>query len=131
MPTTTIEIRRTYSPEQEARIVEAVQAALVEGFKIPIEDRCVRLIAHEPHRFISPTKKSPAELFTLVTVTAFSGRSPDAKRALYQAIVRRLGDEGIPSNCITITLLEVPRENWGLAGGQMASEMDLGFKVDV
>ncbi len=28
-------------------------------------------------------------------------------------------------------LNEVERENWGLRGGQPASEIDLGFKVDV
>ena len=131
MPGTTIEVRRPYSPEQEIRILEAVQAALIEGFKIPPEDRCVRLISYEPHRFLCSPKKSQPDRYTLVTVTAFSGRSAEAKRNLYQAIVRRLSEEGIPKDCVTIVLVEVPRENWGLAGGQMASEIDLGFKVDV
>jgi phenylpyruvate tautomerase PptA (4-oxalocrotonate tautomerase family) len=131
MPSTLVEVRRQYAPEQEARIIEAVQAALVEGFKIPVEDRCVRLITHEPHRFIASPKKSQPEFYTLVTVSAFSGRSVDAKRNLYQAIVRRLAEEGIPRDCVTIMLVEIPRENWGLAGGQVASEIDLGFKVDV
>ena len=29
------------------------------------------------------------------------------------------------------TLIEVPPENWGLRGGMPASEIDLGFKIDV
>jgi len=41
---TVIEVRRSYPPEQATSIVEAVHAALVEGFKIPDEDRCVRLV---------------------------------------------------------------------------------------
>ena len=131
MPSTTIEVRRKYSQEHAVRLIEAVQSALVEGFKIPPEDRCVRIISHEPHHFICSPKKSQPDLYTLVTVTAFSGRSLDAKRNLYQAIVRRLSEEGIPKDCVTITLVEVPLENWGLAGGKMASEIDLGFKVDV
>jgi phenylpyruvate tautomerase PptA (4-oxalocrotonate tautomerase family) len=131
MPSTLIEVRRAYSPEQEVQLIEAVQAALVEGFKIPVEDRCVRLIAYEPHRFIHPPRLSRPESYTLVTVTAFAGRSIEAKRQLYRRIVERLGELDIPADHITITLNEVERENWGLRGGVPASEIDLGFKVDV
>src|SRR5688572_18812479 len=89
MPSTVVEVRRAYSPEEEVAIIEAVHAALVEGFEIPSEDRCVRLVVHEPHRFIcSPARRDPAR-YTVVTVTAFAGRSLDAKRKLYRGIVRR------------------------------------------
>jgi phenylpyruvate tautomerase PptA (4-oxalocrotonate tautomerase family) len=131
MPSTIIEVRRSYSPKQEDQIVEAVQAALIEGFKIPPDDRCVRLLTHEPHRFIVPPAKSQPDFYTLVTVSAFSGRSLEAKRNLYQAMVRRLGEVGIPADHIKIMLNEIPRENWGLAGGKPGSEIDLGFKVEV
>jgi phenylpyruvate tautomerase PptA (4-oxalocrotonate tautomerase family) len=131
MPSTVIEVRRPYSPEQEARILEAVHAALVEGFKIPEEDRCVRLVTHEPHRFICSPKRTQPELYTIVTVTAFAGRSLDAKRNLYRGIVDRLHELGIPRDHVKIILVEVPRENWGLAGGKPASEIDLGFDVEV
>ena len=131
MPSTIIEVRRQYSPEDETRLIEAVQAALVEGFKIPAADRCVRLVTHEPHRFICSPKRTQPELYTLVTVTAFSGRSLDAKRNLYRAVVQRLEEVGIPPDHVKIMLLELPRENWGLAGGKPGSEIDLGFKVEV
>ena len=32
---------------------------------------------------------------------------------------------------ITIVLHEVPTQNWGIRGGQPASEVDLGFEVKV
>lgn len=89
MPSTVVEVRNQYSPDQEVKIIEAVQSALVESFKIPPDDRCVRIVAHEPHRFIFPPNKSKPELYTLVTVSAFLGRSIEAKRNLYQSIVRR------------------------------------------
>ena len=38
MPVTTVQVRTTYTPEQELAIIEAVQTALVEGFKIPLRD---------------------------------------------------------------------------------------------
>src|SRR5690606_7708390 len=131
MPSTVIEVRRTYSPEQETRIVEAVHAALVDGFKIPPEDRCVRLITYEPHRFICSTKLSQPERYTVVTVTAFAGRSLEAKRDLYRGIVERLSELEIPPSHVKIILNEVPRENWGLSGGKPASEIELNFKVEV
>ena len=54
-----------------------------------------------------------------------------AKRALYQAIVRNLAVLDVPPLDIKITLIETPPENWGVRGGMPASEIDLGFKIDV
>ncbi len=131
MPSTTIEIRRNYTPEQEIQIIEAVQSALVEGFKIPPEDRCVRLVVHEPHRFIALSRLSQPDRYTVISVNAFLGRSLEAKRNLYQAIVNRLAPLGIPPDHTKIMLIEIPRENWGLAGGKPASEIELNFKIEV
>jgi phenylpyruvate tautomerase PptA (4-oxalocrotonate tautomerase family) len=131
MPSTIVEVRRNYTAEQEIQIIEAVQAALVEGFKIPEGDRCVRLVVHEPHRFITPARLSQPDRYTVVTVSAFLGRSLEAKRNLYQGIVHRLADLGIPPDHVKIMLNEIAKENWGLRGGVPASEIDLGFKVDV
>jgi phenylpyruvate tautomerase PptA (4-oxalocrotonate tautomerase family) len=38
---------------------------------------------------------------------------------------------GISSKNVFIILHEEPLDNWGIAGGRPASEVDLGFKVDV
>jgi len=54
-----------------------------------------------------------------------------AKRALHQAIVRNLAALDVPPPDIKITLIETPAENWGLRDGMPASEIDLGFKIDV
>jgi phenylpyruvate tautomerase PptA (4-oxalocrotonate tautomerase family) len=48
MPITTIQVRTDYTPAQEVAIIEAVQTALIEGFKIPPEDRHVLLVPHAP-----------------------------------------------------------------------------------
>ena len=131
MPSVIIEVRKSYRPAEESAIIDAVHAALIEGFAIPRSDRNLRLIVHEPHRFSAPPDKTTPEAFTLVTIEAFSGRSLEAKRKLYRAIVTNLEPLGIPRDHVLITLHEVPRENWGLRGGQAASDVDLGFKVDV
>ena len=131
MPTVLIEVRTQYTPQQEAVMIEAVHAALVEAFKIKPGDRDVRLVVHEPHRFAYPPACERPEAFTLIGIDAFAGRSVEAKRSLYRAIVANLEPLGIPKDHVKIVLREHPRENWGIRGGQAACDVDLGFKVDV
>jgi phenylpyruvate tautomerase PptA (4-oxalocrotonate tautomerase family) len=128
MPNTLIVTRAGWIADPAAGI-EAVQSALREALKIPEGDRTLRLIEHPASHFAVPPGRS--EKFTLVEVTIFSGRSMSAKRTLYQAIVRHLAALGVPPLEIKITLIETPPENWGLRGGMPASEIDLGFKIDV
>lgn len=129
MPSTSIEVLRRYSQAEEEQLIEAVQAALVEALEIPEGDRTVRLLVHEPHRFARPPSMS--DRYTLVNVDLFSGRSLRAKKALYQAIVRNLEALAIPRDHVKVRLCEIPVENWGVRGGLPASEVDLGFKIDV
>lgn len=131
MPAVQIEVRQHYDLEIELALMDAVHSALVEAFKIPQHDRNIRLFVHEPHRFLCPTDKSQPEYFTLISIDCFAGRSLDAKRNLYQAIVRNLSALRIPADHINILLREIPTENWGIQGGQAACDVDLGFTVQV
>ena len=131
MPSVLIEVRKSYPPEQETALMEAVHAALREAFRILPGDRNVRLIAHAPHRFACPPHLAQPELYTHVSIDAFAGRSLDAKRALYRGIVENLGALGIPKDHVKILLRELPRENWGVRGGQAACDVELGFKIEV
>ena len=128
MPNTLIATRAGWITNPAA-VIDTVQSALREALKIPEWDRTLRLVEHPPSHFVVPPGRG--EKFTLVEVTMFSGRSMGAKRTLYEAIVRNLAALGVPSHDIKITLIETPPENWGLRGGMPASELDLGFKIDV
>jgi hypothetical protein len=128
MPNTLIATRSGWI-DDPAAVIDAVQSALREALKIPEADRTLRLIEHPVSHFAVPPGRG--QKFTLVEVTMFSGRSMGAKRTLYQAIVRNLVALGVPPLDIKITLIETPPENWGLRGGMPASEIDLGFKIDV
>lgn len=105
MPNVTIEVRKRYTKVEEEAIIDAVHAALMEGIKTPEWDRTIRLIVHEPHRFATPPQKD--ERYTLVDVDLFS------------------------ADHVKVLLRESAAENWGVRGGVPASEVDLGFKVDV
>jgi len=131
MPSVLIEVRKPYTPAEEVALMEAVHAALREAFKILPGDRNVRLVAHEPHRFACPPERARPELYTHVSIDAFAGRSLDAKRALYRAVVANLGRLGIPADHVKILLRELPRENWGIRGGQAGCDVELGFEVEV
>jgi len=128
VPNTLIATRSGWITDPAA-VIDAVQSALREALKIPEWDRTLRLIEHPPSHFAIPPGRG--EKFTLVEVSMFSGRSMGAKRVLYQAIVRNLAALGVPELDIKITLVEISPENWGLRGGMPASEIDLGFKIDV
>ncbi len=131
MPHVLIETRREASRADESALIDAVHGALVRAFKIPEGDRHVRLLVHAPHRFAVPPEIEDPERFTQVTIDAFAGRSIDAKRALYREIVDSLEPLGIRRDHVSILVRDAPRENWGIRGGQAASDVDLGFDVDV
>ncbi len=131
MPSVLIEVRQQYPSEREVALIDAVHGALLEAFKILPEDKNVRLLVHEPHRFACPPDRTKPELYTHISIDAFAGRSLEAKRNLYQAIVRNLEACGIPRDHVKILLREIPRENWGLAGGQAGCDIELGFKIEV
>jgi len=127
MPSATIEVRRPYAEAEGTALLEAVHASLVEAFKIPAADKNLRLVTHEPHAFAVRPGLAFPELYTFVTIDCIAGRSIDAKRALYAQIVRRLSDLGNPADHVLILVRESPVENWGIRGGQAASDVELGF----
>lgn len=128
MPSTRI-TTGSWARGSEMKIVEVVQAALLSSLKLPNYDRDVALDVHEASTRIVPAGRS--ERYTRIEIMMFSGRSMEAKRTLYRTLVTNLSELGVPANEIKIVLIEVPAENWGLRGGLPASEIDLGFKVDV
>jgi phenylpyruvate tautomerase PptA (4-oxalocrotonate tautomerase family) len=131
VPRVEIEVRKSYSREQEIALIDAVHAALVEAFKIRPTDKNVRLVIHDPQRFACSPDRTTPEAFTQISIDAIAGRSVDAKRALYRAIVRNLEPFGIPKDHVQILVRDLPLENWGIRGGQAAIDVDLGFDVKV
>jgi phenylpyruvate tautomerase PptA (4-oxalocrotonate tautomerase family) len=129
MPLAKIEVRKSRPAAEVAALIEAVYQAQREALKVPEGDRQIRYIEHKPEHFAVPPGKT--ENYTFIEITLFPGRTLDAKRRLYQSIVRRFGEVGIAPSDIFIVLNEPPLENWGVRGGVPASEVDLGFNLKV
>jgi phenylpyruvate tautomerase PptA (4-oxalocrotonate tautomerase family) len=131
MPHVLIETRREYSEAEEAALMDAVHGALQRAFRIPPKDRHVRLLAHRPHRFAVPPGTAQPDRVTLVSIDAFAGRSLDAKRDLYREIVESVEPLGIPRDHVSVVVRDLPLESWGIRGGTAASDVELGFDVNV
>jgi phenylpyruvate tautomerase PptA (4-oxalocrotonate tautomerase family) len=128
MPIAKIEVRRSRSAREVQALIEAVYEAQREALKVPEGDRQVRYVEYKPEHFAVPPGKS--ENYSLVEIIMFPGRSLEAKRNLYQGIVRRFGELGIEAADVLVVLHEPPLENWGLRG-LPASEVNLGFNLNV
>ncbi len=129
MPHVRIEIVKGRSIEERQRLFQAVHDALVEAFRIPDDDRTQRIVEHDPENFEIPPGTS--DRYTLIEITAFPGRSAEAKRNLYRALVRRLGEIAIDPSDVSVVITEPPLESWGLRGGRSAADAELGFSLDV
>jgi phenylpyruvate tautomerase PptA (4-oxalocrotonate tautomerase family) len=110
-------------------VIEAVNRAFVDVLKVPDDSHPVRLSEYDSDAFLIPRQSSDS--FTLVEATVYPGRTIETKRRLYARLISELGEVGLAAEDIRIILYEVPRENWGLKGGIPASEIDLGFKVEI
>jgi phenylpyruvate tautomerase PptA (4-oxalocrotonate tautomerase family) len=131
VPSVLIEVRRTYTEAEEIAIMDAVHTALLDAFKILPTDRHVRLLVHAPHRFACPPGREQPDKYTHISIDAFAGRTLEAKRNLYRAIVTNLQALGIPPDHVKILLREIPRENWGIRGGRAGCDVELGFEIQV
>lgn len=128
MPSTRIETRAGWLDGRHAQFIAAVQRALVEGIRIPEQDRNIRILEYPPEAFAAPPGRGPH--YTVVEIAMFSGRSIEAKRRLYAALVHELAIFDLAATDLKIIIHDVPRENWGL-GGKSAVDIELGFKIDV
>lgn len=129
MPFAKIEVRRSRPEDEIQSMIQAVYLAQREALKVPEDDRQIRYIEHRPEHFAVPPGKT--ENFTYVEILIFPGRSLQAKKRLYEGIVERFAELGIAPCDVFIVLQEPPLDNWGICGGQPASEADLAFSLDV
>ena len=130
LPIVKIEIYKGFDAGYRKKILDGVHQALVDSFKIPDSDRNQLMYEFDDDKFERNANKSRA--FTIIEITAFKGRSREAKRMLYRKIVENLkAMPGIEPEDILITINEPELVNWGIHGGKCADETDIGFNVDI
>jgi phenylpyruvate tautomerase PptA (4-oxalocrotonate tautomerase family) len=130
MPLVKIDILKGKSIEYKKALLEGVHRALVESLHIPESDRFQRLSEFDVDIFEFPADRT--DNVTIIEICMFPGRSKDAKKKLYQCIVKNLEENpGIRDYDIMILVKEPPMHNWGVRGGKPADEVDFDFKIDI
>ena len=124
-----IEVVGGLSSAEKRDRLDAVHGALVVALCVPSDDPTITITEIDPESIIRPG--GVGDSYTIVQITMFDGRSAATKKALYQALCASLTGIGIPLCDILIAIVESPTENWGVQGGTPASEVDLGFPVDI
>jgi phenylpyruvate tautomerase PptA (4-oxalocrotonate tautomerase family) len=129
MPIVKIYRHQGHPNDENRQIVAAVHAALVGAFKIPDHDRNHLLFELDAAHLEIPPDRSGA--YTLIEITAFPGRTTEAKRALYAGIVERLSALGVPPADVFVVLSEPPLENWSVRNGLASIDAKPSFKLNV
>ena len=128
MPSTRIETTAGWINGRHADVIAAVQRALVDGIRIPQEDRHIRILEYPAGAMAVPDDRGPRA--TLIEISMFAGRSIEAKRRLYGALQREMTAFGLGPRDLKVVIHDEPRENWGV-GGIALSDVEPKFKVDV
>ena len=127
MPLIKVHIRDGKTKDHKKAVLDGIHKALVSAFEIPEKDRTMLLTEYAAEHF-----DGRDENFTIVEIMAFAGRSKDAKKQLYKEIVDNVSQTTtLNPTDIFIIVNDIPQDNWGIRGGQMASDVNLGFKTDI
>lgn len=126
MPLIKISMIEGRTQKEKLTVADEIHKALIQAFKIPAEDKNIRIEEYKKENFILSPGKS--EKYVLVEISAFSGRTVETKRLLYKSIVENLGRLGIEPEDVFILVHEEPKENWGIRGGIAACDVYLDQK---
>jgi hypothetical protein len=129
VPDIMVEVIGSWLAGKQTAFLKAVHEAVVQTLKTPIDEPLARLIEHPSSSYLTP--HSAGERFTRIEIVLFQGRSLEAKRELYRAMVQKLGGFGVPAADVKVVLVEIISENVGFSGGQAACDVDLGYELQV
>lgn len=108
MPIARIDVCDTRSHGERAAIIAAVRRGIVDGLGAPNERVSIRL-ASAPVEDIDVIPPKTREGFVYVEVAMLEGRTPEIKRAMYDAIQRNLDEyPGVPGTDVLVTVREFP-----------------------
>lgn len=121
MPLAHIALRSGKSDAYRQAICDGVYRALRETFDVPPDDQFMAITEHDAANFrygAHYLEIDRSDDVVFIQITANNTRSIDQKKALFQEITARLGDEpAIRPQDVFISLVEVAKENWSLGNG--------------
>ena len=120
---------RAHLSRARAALSDVVHGCLQDALKLPADKRCQRFIGLDGADFIYPPDRSAA--YTIIEISMFAGRTPEAKRHLLELLMRRVPERlGLAPQDLEITIFETPPANWGIRG-QTGDRLALGYRIEV
>jgi 4-oxalocrotonate tautomerase len=121
MPVTRIVIREGKAPEYKQALMDEIYEAMRDTVAIKDGDRFMAITEHGEHEFAYGSFLGIDRSEDLVQIQVFwaPGKSVDAKLAMYQRIVERLGaNPGVRPEDVLISVVETAAENWSFGSGE-------------
>jgi phenylpyruvate tautomerase PptA (4-oxalocrotonate tautomerase family) len=121
--------RHSYLHASHRAISDIIHAAAVRTLQLPDNKRFHRFIALDDWQLVAPPDRS--ERYLLIEIVMFSGRTLATRKALVRTLMDELASGlSLSKDDIEVTILESPRENWGIRG-QHGDELALPYKVEL
>ena len=121
MPVTRISIREGKTPEYKQALMDEIYEAMRETVAIKDGDRFMAITEHGEHEFAYGPFLGIDRSDDLVQIQVFwaPGKTVDAKLAMYEKIVERLGaNPGVRPEDVLISVVETAAENWSFGNGE-------------
>ncbi len=126
MPVLKIHVSTELEPDSCRALAREARRAVVETLELPPGFGKVILYTTPPHCRSVHESRDPN--FVLAELLMFRGRPDRLKGALYQRLNQLICQHtGVDGNNVFINIIESPRADWGIRGGQAAGSVDLGY----
>jgi 4-oxalocrotonate tautomerase len=121
MPVTRIAIREGKNPQYKQALMDEIYEAMRETVAMKDGDRFMAITEHGEHEFAYGAFLGIDRSDDLVQIQVFwaPGKTVEAKLAMYQRIIERLGSNpGVRPEDVLISVVETPAENWSFGNGE-------------
>jgi len=121
VPLVRIDVPDTTDLARRQKIAEVVYDCMIGVLNVPADDRFIVISGHTPQELIISAdylgiERSAGALINQLTLNA--GRDLETKRAFYRAVADGLAQRaGVRPEDVTISLVEVAKENWSFGNG--------------
>jgi 4-oxalocrotonate tautomerase len=120
MPLIHISLRAGKPAIYRQAIFDSLYQAMREALDVPEDDQFMTITEHEATNFRYGSAYGIARSADLVyiQVTVFSTRTAEQKKALFERIAERLGENpGIRAEDVFVVVLDATNENWSVGLG--------------
>ena len=117
-------ITTNFALENESAFIDAFHDTMWRVLNIPAHDRLV-VLDQKIQGFYQPANSSGK--YILFEIKLFSGRTLATKKKLYHDLFSLANSVGVDGSHVNVILQDIDKINWGIRGGQPASEVDLDF----